>query len=215
MQAFITLSSTRSVVSSRISITPDGYLCSPCKTSTRIKELKRGTYLVIVLTVDGQVWKGATPHAMRLHPITLNERVVQVAMGDGHFILLTESGRVYVSSNNGYGQLGLGDRMYREDFTLVEPLPVVKKVAAALWLTLAITEAGEVWVCGGDGYGLLLGASNYMGRLKFSRVALNVSELKVKVRHDDAVIATADGGVLASGLSDRHYVELSTVLGLR
>jgi hypothetical protein len=75
-------------------------------------------------------------------------RVRSVAAGDCHSLALGWDGRVYSWGENGYGQLGQGDRLTKPAPALVEGLEGVRSIAAAAYHSLAATQTGAVFRLG-------------------------------------------------------------------
>lgn len=81
-------------------------------------------------------------------PLTRNVKIIQVAAGLHHSVLLTEAGHVYTFGSNAHGQLGHGDVMNRSTPTKVKTEMVAKgqitQVAAGSNHTMLLTSFGEV-----------------------------------------------------------------------
>jgi alpha-tubulin suppressor-like RCC1 family protein len=74
--------------------------------------------------------------------------VVNVAAGFYHSLALDRDGTVMACGNNGQGQLGLGDTVRRDTFTVVPSLSDVVDIDAGDDHTIAVTCEGEVWTWG-------------------------------------------------------------------
>ena len=72
-------------------------------------------------------------------------RAVDIACGARHTLILLSTGEVLAAGSNTYGQLGLGDRVDRENFAAVE-LPAATAIAAGWRNSAALTSVGlYVW----------------------------------------------------------------------
>jgi alpha-tubulin suppressor-like RCC1 family protein len=95
--------------------------------------------------------------------------------GEMHSMLIDEDGNVYTSGNNDMGQLCLGDRENRKEFSQVNGLPKPAVAGSILFQsTLILLEDGSVWGCGSNQMGELgLGPS-----VDTKELPTNVNELK-------------------------------------
>ncbi|KAL8159156.1 hypothetical protein V2J09_000693 [Rumex salicifolius] len=98
-----------------------------------------------------------------------------IACGGAHTLFLTESGRIYASGINNFGQLGISyDNSY-----IMEPVEVpgfnkeIKQIAAGYNHSCAITEDGELYVWG----------RNSSGQLGLGKKAPKVVPRPTKVDH--------------------------------
>lgn len=98
-----------------------------------------------------------------------------IACGGAHTLFLTESGRVYASGLNKFGQLGISD----DSSYIVDPVEVsglkkeVKQISAGYNHSCAITEDGELYVWG----------RNSSGQLGLGKKAPKVVPKPTKVEH--------------------------------
>merc|ERR1712000_196829 len=86
-------------------------------------------------------------------------KIVKVACGYGHTILIDNKNQTYVFGNNGCGQLGLGDEDNRnlpEKFsTLPEGAGKISKIACGGAHTILIDNKHQTYVFGYNKYGQL------------------------------------------------------------
>ncbi|KAJ2630511.1 alpha tubulin suppressor [Coemansia sp. RSA 1290] len=80
--------------------------------------------------------------------------IKQVACGWSHSLLLTESGKVYATGSNRYGQLGNEDKGAAK-WTAVDAVDSVAAVACGMRHSMALTEAGQLYAWGANRSGQL------------------------------------------------------------
>ena len=91
---------------------------------------------------------------------------------------LTASISFFNSSNNEYGQLGLGDTGYRATFTQITTnADNIKQVYCGDHHTLILKNDGTLWGCGNNGNGQL-GLGDTTNRNTFTQVTTNVDDIK-------------------------------------
>lgn len=102
-----------------------------------------------------------------------NDSLRAIACGGAHTLFLTESGRVYATGLNDYGQLGISDdKSYRMNPVEVTGLPKeVMHISAGYYHSSAITVDGELYVWG----------KNTTGQLGLGKKAPNVISIPSKV----------------------------------
>ena len=100
-------------------------------------------------------------------------RIKQLVCGSRHTMLLCERGALYVCGNNGFGQLGLGNRWNKPAFTRVEGIPIGVRIKQLVHNTenssMLLCERGALYVCGGDSFGQL-GLGESRDQTTFKRV---------------------------------------------
>lgn len=93
-----------------------------------------------------------------------NKRIIQVACGQSHMLLLTDRGEVYTLGSGEYGQLGHGDTSNNRffDFTFFRLCSVprlvlegvyISSIAAGRYHSIALSSNGAMytWGCGENG----------------------------------------------------------------
>ena len=131
-------------------------------------ELTEGSGIIhsMFLDLDGNAWATGANNAGQLclgdqfnrftpHKVTLSEKVVDIAIGAEHTLLLTETGKVFGCGWNVQGQLGLGENV---DAT-TEPVQIsnlnpVESISAGRQHSLIKTSDG-LYVFGSNQYGQL------------------------------------------------------------
>ncbi|KAK9768138.1 hypothetical protein K7432_001488 [Basidiobolus ranarum] len=90
--------------------------------------------------------------------VSVDDQVVDIAAGGSFALYLTDAGKVYVT---GYGGLGLGEgNIETLKPSLVEQLPVIKKIFATTHYCTAISDSGELFVWGLNSLDGRLGTGN-------------------------------------------------------
>jgi alpha-tubulin suppressor-like RCC1 family protein len=144
----------------------------------RVTQVAAGSFHSLLLTDSGQVFSfgnGAqgqlgfedsqnlprwTPKRIESEALE-DQKVIQIAAGSFHSLLLTESGQVFSFGDSSYGQLGLGETRDRDPWTptriesdLLRDEKVIQVVAGSFH-SLLVTESGQVFAFGNGTYGQL------------------------------------------------------------
>ncbi|EFC47671.1 predicted protein [Naegleria gruberi] len=90
------------------------------------------------------------------------EKIVDIALGDGHTLFLSENGNLYGYGSNTAGQLGndISHKSHHVKFNISHIPDRIVKVYATYNTTLVLTESGHVYSCGDSSYGAH-GHANY------------------------------------------------------
>lgn len=148
-------------------------------------------------------------------------RIVQVAAGGAHSLLLTEAGAVYVF---GYGSNG---QTCRDDTGSVSsPTPIasgelgglaVEQIAAGSHSSLLLAEDGRVYACGANLRGQTgLGTASGITRLATAIATANLGEraiVQISAGVNHALLLADDGTVFAMGSNDDGRTGLGTDSG--
>lgn len=108
---------------------------------------------------DGSLWKWLEP--MGYFEIAVPERVgiytdwKDLAIGYEHAIFLKNDGSLWGYGSNSYGQLGLGDRVAREELTLIGAENGWKMISAGVLYSCAVKNDNSIWTWGFKGNGQL------------------------------------------------------------
>ncbi|MDR2869416.1 MAG: hypothetical protein LBV04_03100 [Deferribacteraceae bacterium] len=91
--------------------------------------------------------------------------------GNHHSLLLTDSGKLYGTGYNRFGQLGLGDWRDRNTFTLIDTAHIDKiaSIAAIGTYSLLLTDSGKLYATGDNEIGQL-GLGDWRNRNTFTQV---------------------------------------------
>ncbi|KAL9642033.1 hypothetical protein ABK040_004085 [Willaertia magna] len=115
------------------------------------------------------------------------ERIVEVACGYAHILLLTESGKIFGFGDNYYGQLGVKEDYsnvgnYKDiKFRISETSHIsskIRKVYATYNTSFALTEDGELYGCGSTDYGAS-GVKICLDREKFTKIDIKEKVIEV------------------------------------
>lgn len=155
------------------------------------------------------------------HPILIEalqeRRIIQIACGSGHTVVLTDDGEVYTWGRGDDGRLGHGDNGWKFVPRLVEELhdQKIRQVTCGSYHTAAVTMSGELYTWGGGMYGKL-GHGNETGYSTPVRVealkGLAVRQVACGSRHTVVLLENKDvytwgdkeNGVSGNGDSDGH-----------
>jgi RCC1 and BTB domain-containing protein len=135
--------------------------------------------------VAGQIGCGNNTHQSK--PIKINgfhnEKIVSIACGNGHSLVLTEIGHIYCWGYNAYGQLGLGDSTSRN---IPQKLDLknnetVESISCGFAHSLFLTTDGDIYAFGLNNFGQIGNgkATNELvpvkinGSQKFKEIASN------------------------------------------
>uniref|UniRef100_K3WAD0 BTB domain-containing protein n=1 Tax=Globisporangium ultimum (strain ATCC 200006 / CBS 805.95 / DAOM BR144) TaxID=431595 RepID=K3WAD0_GLOUD len=148
---------------------------------------------------DGQLGLGDTIDQYR--PVLVDalqeRRIVQIACGSGHTVVLTEEGEVYTWGRGDDGRLGHGDNGWKFVPRLVEELRgrAIRQVTCGSYHTAAVTVSGELYTWGGGMYGKL-GHGNETGHstpyLVESLKGLPVRQVACGSRHTVVLLENKD-----------------------
>ncbi|KAI4364339.1 hypothetical protein MLD38_020447 [Melastoma candidum] len=169
----------------------------------------------------GRLGHGGLDSQWRPKPLVFLNDVASVSCGGAHTLFLTESGKVYATGLNDYGQLGIpDDKMYTVEPTLVPGLPEgIVQICAGYYHSCAITADG----------GLYMWGKNTSGQLGLGKKASEVVSVPTKVEcltgisvktaalgSDHSIAVTEEGSALSwgGGGAGRLGHELKTIFGI-
>ncbi|DAZ94414.1 TPA: hypothetical protein N0F65_003443 [Lagenidium giganteum] len=168
---------------------------------------------------DGQLGLGDTSdqHRPVLIEALQERRIVQIACGSGHTVVLTDDGEVYTWGRGDDGRLGHGDNGWKFVPRMVEELrgKNIRQVTCGSYHTAAVTVSGELYTWGGGMYGKL-GHGNESGHtvpcLVETLKGLQVRQVACGSRHTVVLLENMDvytwgdkeNGVSGHGDTDGH-----------
>ena len=147
-----------------------------CNSISNVEAVYAGQVHTMVLTKDGKVYGtgynyqgglGLNFAGQALSTFSLStfnndfpsEIVSSISSGGQHTLLLTKSGKTYVTGFNNYGQLGINSYQNVNKFTLCYDVNniqgTIKAVYASLYNSLVITNDGVIYCCGLNNNGQL------------------------------------------------------------
>jgi len=121
-----------------------------------------GDFHNLACDTAGQAYSLPSPITFSSFPGGAQQKVVDVACGKEHCMLLTEHGQVYTWGGGSRGQLGHGTLASEESPRLVMALDGMKiiKIAAGGWHSAAISEFNDLYMFGWNESGQLAQATN-------------------------------------------------------
>eukprot|EP00051_Salpingoeca_urceolata_P022775 m.377734 g.377734 ORF g.377734 m.377734 type:complete len:501 (+) comp20022_c1_seq14:1573-3075(+) len=116
-----------------------------------------GTLLMFGRNDEGQLGLGHADHQDT--PVIVDDlqdqRIVSVAMGRRHTVVVTASGTAFATGDNKCGQLGTGNQKSTNKFVKVKSDVQFVKVSCGADFTVLLDAAGGVWACGHPEHGQL------------------------------------------------------------
>ena len=181
-----------------------------CGLKTSCAVLNDGTAYVTGDNSSGQLGLGIS--STYLNKWTKVENINNIdgcSCGTYNIMLTTKEGRLFVSGNNNYGQLGLSNTNNTNTFIEVPDLSDVKLCSVSSISTYVLKRNGELLSCGDNRYGQLgLGDSN--NRTNFTHVMDNVKFVDSGNFH--AVIITNDDKACSVGRNDSGQLGLGDTI---
>lgn len=123
-------------------------IITPINISGDIIQVGVGNFYLAYLTMMGELFIKENSSS-RCRRISVDDKfIIQVAAGPNHTAILTDEGEVYVFGGNKYGELGMGDNIYRDTFTKIPGYNNVVQISCGSNQTALVTSWGELYVCG-------------------------------------------------------------------
>lgn len=131
--------------------------------TVRVVSVTAGATNTCAITDEGELYLwgfGESIHPKHMNNIVetprvvrMRERVKQVACGQSHILVLTESGDVYAFGSSAMGQLGHGTRSSVRYPRLILRGKHIEEIAAGRYHSMAVTNTGVLlsWGCGESG----------------------------------------------------------------
>ncbi|MDR2639706.1 MAG: hypothetical protein LBC09_07725, partial [Helicobacteraceae bacterium] len=133
------------------------------------------------------------------------KKIIAIAAGAVHTFALNSDGKVYAAGDSGYGQLGVGDKKYRNKFVAVSSLNDKKIVAIATggYHSLALAKDGRLYAAGLNEVGQL-GLDDRTDRYQFTEVSSFSGKKIIAIAAEAACSFTfdSDGRLYAAGYNE-------------
>jgi len=180
-----------------------------------VVDIASGTNHVLLLTEENELWAWGKNENGQLanntttpfnRPIRVNglpsNRIIQMAAGDAHSMVLLDNGEIWAWGDNSFGQLGIGNAVSAMIPTQViqengTPLSNIISIAAGAFHSLACANDGHIWAFGDNADGQL-GIGN----------TVNLST-PLKVQHPDNGMPLSDIMYIAAGSSHSLAIQNS------
>jgi len=177
-----------------------------------------GTNHILLLTETNELWawgKNENGQLANNNPISFNRptritglpsnRIVQIAAGDAHSMVLLDNGEIWSWGDNAFGQLGLGDIVStmvpaRVNLENGNPLMNIVSIVAGAFHSLALSNDGYIWAFGNNLDGQLGNGSS-----------VNISK-PAKVQHPDNGMPFSDVVFIAAGASHSLAIQNSGLI---
>mmetsp|Transcript_12856 Transcript_12856/g.10989 ORF Transcript_12856/g.10989 Transcript_12856/m.10989 type:complete len:181 (-) Transcript_12856:601-1143(-) len=127
--------------------------------------------------------------------------IKMVACGIWHSLLLDTSGQVYASGYNKHGELGLGDTVEREKFSIISNFKGIKKVAAGFNMSFYINDDGILF---SSGKGITNGSHNAKDRHSpaIIRILQNTKIRDVEAGNNHSACVSEEGDLYTWGMGE-------------
>ncbi|MGX8126442.1 RCC1 domain-containing protein [Clostridioides difficile] len=135
--------------------------------------------------------------------------VEKVICGSMSIFVLTKNGKWYTTGANTYGQLGLGDEVTRDSFSIVN-MDNIKEIACGTGHTIVLTNNGEVYTAGRNADGQL-GLGDNTDRNTFTKVNIdNVKKVICGAYY--TLILTNNGELYSCGRNTEGQLGLGDII---
>ncbi|MDR2152003.1 MAG: hypothetical protein LBO72_04195 [Helicobacteraceae bacterium] len=122
------------------------------------------------------------------------KKIVAIAAGESHSLVLSKEGKVYAAGYNYFGQLGFRNNANRKTWTLVSSLSDknITAIEAQFWYSLALDTDGKVYAAG----------ANYRGQLGLGDKTDRDRFALVKTLEGKKIVAIAAGDFHSLALNE-------------
>lgn len=122
----------------------------------KVASISISTYFVSLTRTNGEYWSWGGADQQTPTLITgFTQKVINVAHGEYHILVVAEDGKIYGLADNAFGQLGNGTLDYADEFTVAIGLPAIKNVATGQYHSLGLTVDGKLYAWGSNNQGAL------------------------------------------------------------
>ncbi|KAL9642378.1 hypothetical protein ABK040_007375 [Willaertia magna] len=132
-----------------------------------------------------------------------DKNVADLKLGCSHTVLLDQYGVLFVTGYNGFGELGLNDKIQRNAFTRVDLPFKVELISCGQRCTTILNQYGEVYVTGSNQNGQL-GVGDNVPRYTFTKIDLKEKVKYILCEFKFNMILTENNNLFVSG---RNYQE--------
>jgi RCC1 and BTB domain-containing protein len=115
---------------------------------------------------NGEGRIGCGNNTNQLKPIKIygfnNEKIVSIACGVGHSLVLTDVGHVYSWGHNGFGQLGIGNTTHQNtpQKIVLNNNQIIKSICCGRDHSLLLTTDGDIYAFGWNSFGQIGNENN-------------------------------------------------------
>ena len=131
-----------------------------------------------------------------------DKNIVSVSCGNYHTFLLDNTGKAYSTGSNWAGQLGLGNNLYKSEFTEVTTLDDknVVSVSCGRYHTVVLDDTGKMYSVGWNYVGQL-GIGYYVYSINTFTEVTSLSDFNISslICNEYSTIAITDTGVYTVG----------------
>ena len=128
------------------------------KSKLKIIDLVNSNSRVFFLTAEGKVYRNGKDFALTSNTVfdfelikeLADKKVIKIALGYEHVLVLTDEGQVYSWGHNLFGQLGLGDDSYRSTPQLIQAFNKIKitDIFAGEHVSFCLSAEGKAYAFG-------------------------------------------------------------------
>lgn len=190
---------------------PYSYIPQKLDFDKKVTHVSLGLFHTLLLTDSGEVYEfGYTQwdnvqsdyvdeDVYQVTPsiVPLSAKVVQIATGTGHSMVLTEKGQLYIWGGNLFGELGHTQSSTSQP-TLILFDEKIKQISAGDCTSFVLTETGKLYAWGANWYGQL-GIGNYEDTHSPTKVMISEPVASVSMFVDHGLALLESGEVYSWG----------------
>jgi alpha-tubulin suppressor-like RCC1 family protein len=125
-----------------------------------------------------------TPQVVDFNGLDINEKVIQVSVGNSYVLALTNKGKLFAWGENSQGQLGLGHQSNivlptRIFFPSLSSGEIITKILATASSSYALTSLGNIYAWGDNEYGQI-GDGSYANASVPKKITISILESNEK-----------------------------------
>jgi alpha-tubulin suppressor-like RCC1 family protein len=167
---------------------------------TNVAKVYGGNTLSFAIKKDGTLWSwgGDTTKALPPTQVTGLANIVQLAVGEGHVLALQAGGAVFAQGDNTYGQLGIGNTLFKSNFVQIPGLTGITQVSAGRAHSLALKSNGAALAWGRNQW-WTIGDGTSLQRNSPTPVSILTSVKEVSAGWDSSFACRSDGSLWVWG----------------